>query len=168
MLYVGGKYFKIAHLNVRRDKKDTALILKCKRWGCVTQIHIHWHILKVLALVLMILARVFMVLALVLMVLTALALMLLILAQSYHIFIDGFWGYLQSKKIISYRTIYPRQEYNSMWTSAYSLQTQLTPPTHFFPFSELSSPTPDWFICFDGVLDCADWDYFLQYKWQII
>ena len=33
MLYVGGKYFKIAHLNVRRDKKDTALILKCKRWG---------------------------------------------------------------------------------------------------------------------------------------
>ena len=69
--------------------------------GGVTQIHIHWHILKVLALVLMILARVFMVLALVLMVLTALALMLLILAQSYHIFIDGFWGYLQSKKIMS-------------------------------------------------------------------
>ena len=31
-------------------------------------------------------------------VLTALALMLLILAQSYHIFTDGFWGYLQSKK----------------------------------------------------------------------
>ena len=31
-----------------------------------------------------------------------LALMLLILAQSYHIFIDGFWGYLQSKKIITH------------------------------------------------------------------
>ena len=31
MLCVGGKYFKITHLNVRRGKKDTALILKCKR-----------------------------------------------------------------------------------------------------------------------------------------
>ena len=29
---------------------------------------------------------------------TALALMLMILAQSYHIFTDGFWGYLQSQK----------------------------------------------------------------------
>ena len=32
MLCVGGKYFKIAHLNGRRDTKDTVLILKCK-WG---------------------------------------------------------------------------------------------------------------------------------------
>ena len=31
-------------------------------------------------------------------VVTALALMLMILAQSYLIFTDGFWGYLQSKK----------------------------------------------------------------------
>ena len=55
-------------------------------------------VLMVLLLVLMILAWVLMVLALVMKVLTALALMLMILAQSYHIFTDGFWGYLQSKK----------------------------------------------------------------------
>ena len=35
-------------------------------------------------------------------VLTALAPILIILAHSYHIFTDGFWGYLQSKKIISH------------------------------------------------------------------
>ena len=34
-------------------------------------------------------------------VLITLALTLMILEQSYHIFTDGFWGYLQSKKIIS-------------------------------------------------------------------
>ena len=36
-------------------------------------------------------------------VLTALALVLLILAQFYQISTDGFWGYLQSKKIMTYR-----------------------------------------------------------------
>ena len=67
--------------------------------------HIHLNITNVLALVLMvlvlvlmILAWVLMVLALVLKVLTALALVLMIVAQSYLIFTDGFWGYLQSKK----------------------------------------------------------------------
>ena len=67
--------------------------------------HIHWQNLKVLALVpmvlvlvLIILASGLLVLALVLKVLTALALILMILAQSYHIFTDGFWGYLQSQK----------------------------------------------------------------------
>ena len=34
-------------------------------------------------------------------VLTALALILVILAQSYRIFTDGFWGYLQSKRNMS-------------------------------------------------------------------
>ena len=55
-------------------------------------------VLMVLSLVLMILACVLMVLALVMKVLTALALVLMTVAQSYLIFTDGFWGYLQSKK----------------------------------------------------------------------
>ena len=55
-------------------------------------------VLMVLLLVLMILACVLMVLALVMKVLTALALMLMTLAQSYHIFTDGFWGYLSNLK----------------------------------------------------------------------